>query len=238
MFLVARNLCARFFAMPRSAPKRKLRRSDTSAQVDSGGGQMDQVRAELGLGSYAAGVGAVAAIGAGVAAVRSGRVAQAANKLTGRAVMVHGTGERLVGNQLRPKAGSPGSPSDAMVFGWNPGSKNSSQWLPENAANYSSRVRGEGLPDYNVVIGKVKKSKTDLGKPGSNPNIIRSSAPVNIKQVVKSPGATGVSYETYAKELDRALKKAGAPTRGKLSNKIKDAKRRAAYRRSDKGGVS
>jgi hypothetical protein len=182
--------------------------------------------------------GAKAAQVAGRAAVATGIPARAANKLTGRAVMVHGTGERLVGKQLRPRAGSPGSPSDAMVFGWNPMSKNSSQWLPENAANYSNRVGGEGPPDYNVVIGKVKKSKTDLGKPGSNPNIIRSSAPVDIKQVVKSPGATGVSYETYAKELERALKKAGAPTRGKLSNKINDAKRRAAYKRSDKGGVS
>lgn len=47
--------------------------SDTTAKADAGGGQMEAVRAELGLGAYAAGVGAAATIGAGVAAVAAMR---------------------------------------------------------------------------------------------------------------------------------------------------------------------
>lgn len=47
--------------------------SDTTAKADAGGGQAEAVRAELGLGAYAAGVGAVATVGAGVAAVAAMR---------------------------------------------------------------------------------------------------------------------------------------------------------------------
>ena len=46
--------------------------TDTSAKADAGGGQMESVRGELGLGAYAAGIGATAAIGAGIAAAKSG----------------------------------------------------------------------------------------------------------------------------------------------------------------------
>lgn len=79
MFLAGCNLCGRFFAMAakKSKPLPKsggwlgvdTGTSDTTAKADAGGGQMEAVRAELGLGAYAVGVGAAATVGAGVAAV-------------------------------------------------------------------------------------------------------------------------------------------------------------------------
>ena len=87
--------------------------TDTSAKVDSGGGQMEAVRGELGLGAYAAGIGATAAVGAGVAAVRSGRVvnpvAAARNLAKGEKVVVHGTPNQLQGRFIEPRAESWGA---------------------------------------------------------------------------------------------------------------------------------
>ena len=65
--------------------------SDREAQADAGGGQMEQVRAELGLGAYAAGIGTTAAIGAGVAAIKSGSATKVANKAS-----------RVLGQSLKP----------------------------------------------------------------------------------------------------------------------------------------
>lgn len=63
------------FVSPRNrGRKQTVSNTDTQLKIDAGGGQMEQVRAELGLGAYAAGVGVTAAIGAGIAAARSLRV--------------------------------------------------------------------------------------------------------------------------------------------------------------------
>jgi len=77
--------------------------TDTSAKIDAGGGQMEQVRAELGLGAYVAGVGATAAIGAGIAAARSGAVGRAVNKIGDKTVLLaHGGAADLVGGKINP----------------------------------------------------------------------------------------------------------------------------------------
>jgi len=168
--------------------------------------------------NLAAGVGgAKAAQVAGRAVAATGIPARAVNKLTGKTVMVHGTGERISGKVLLPAKGSVASPNTSVVFGWNPQSKGSQRglgnmtddWVAELAGNYSKKSSSGNIPEYNVVVGKVKKSLTDLGKPGSNPNIIRASGPVEIAQVVKSSGAPGVSFDVYSKELNKALRRAG-----------------------------
>jgi len=232
------------FVSPRNkGRKQTVSNTDTQLKIDAGGGQAEDVKSQLGLGAYTAAVGTTAAIGAGIAAARSGVGARAVNKLTGKTVIVHGTPHKLVGKTLNPTRGSRANPDEVVLFGWNPRSKNAYGNLERSAAQYS-RVSGRG--DYversdfqrNVVIAKVKKSKTDLGKPGSNPDIIQSSAPAKIVSVVKAPKAGEVSEEVYRKQLYAALRKAGAPIGGKTSAKVGEIKRKIQYARSNRRSTS
>jgi hypothetical protein len=57
-----------------SSRKPRSTSSDNTAKADAGGGQMEQTRAQLGLGAYAFGVGATSAAAAAVAAAKTGRL--------------------------------------------------------------------------------------------------------------------------------------------------------------------
>jgi hypothetical protein len=146
--------------------------SDREAQADAGGGQMEQVRAELGLGAYAAGIGAAGAIGAGVAAVKSGAAARAVNKATGKSVVVHGSS---VGGlkKIEPRAGSAALPYDKAAFAWNPAaykSKDGMSGLLWDTRSYTSK----SLPDVNELRkGTVYVAKT----PTKNLKKIKEASP-------------------------------------------------------------
>jgi len=207
--------------------------TDTTAKADVGGGQMEQVRAELGLGAYVAGVGATAAIGAGIAAARSGVGARAANKLTGRTVVLHGTGEVLKnpktgvpyrfdakgkpldkGAILEPRKGSPALPDTPAVFGWNPKYLDGMGHVENQLQIYSNQARSFGyaadaagfVPQKQVVVGTAK-TKT-VRPQGSNDAIQEVLGPVKIKQIVK----TDLPMMEYYEQLGKATKKAGAKT--------------------------
>lgn len=212
--------------------------TDTSAKVDSGGGQMEAVRGELGLGAYAAGIGTTAAIGAGVAAVKSGRAAQAVNKVTGKTVLVHGTGNKLEGTALRPVGGSPGAPNEKVVFGWNPLNKGAKDTIPINVQEYAAKTWNMAdVPEYNVVIGKAPSRA--VTKVEGNPAILKSTEPAKIKAVVKA----NVDYETYVNNLNKALKKAGAPLKGDsrfgpMGDRVERIRRQMQYRRNNRNSTA
>lgn len=227
--------------------------SDTEAKADVGGGQMEQVRAELGLGAYAFGVGAAGAIGAGVAAVKSGRVvnpvAAAQNLVKGERVIVHGTANPIKGKTLQPTSGSNYSAiakgNEPMVFGFNPRDKGASTNVPGGAEYYAGRTFNEatGLPiqnpQYNVVVGKAtKKAVTD--RPDAGVGVVTSSAPVKISGVVKAPSPQGsVTYDQYVKALQKEIRKAGSSLRGeenRLAKRVNDIRRSRKLRNAP--GVS
>lgn len=228
--------------------------TDTSAKVDSGGGQAEAVRGELGLGAYAAGIGATAAIGAGVAgAVRSGRAAQAVNKLTGQRVIVHGTNNQLKnlktgkplefkasgrpstrGAVLEPRAGSAGSPDKPVVFGWNPQQRASRARPVIYSSPEMYATKGESAINPQIVVGKVSSRKTRFRDPDllGNPkgkNVVESSAPVKIKTVVKY-------NDNYMDNLEKALKRAGAPVPLNYT-RIEKIQQRIQNKRNFKKGV-
>jgi len=187
------------------------------------------------------------AMAGGRALAKTGVAARIANRVTGKTVMVHGTPNKIVGDSLLPKYGSNAAPGESALFGWNPRSKNAKTTLAENAARYSE-MSGRGpiegiVPERNVVVAKVKTSKTNLGQPGSSPDFVRSSDPAKIVSVVKAPGSPGVTYESYIKELNKALRKAGSPIRGenpvgRLGDRVERIRRQLKYKLSDRNGVS
>jgi len=218
--------------------------SDTEAKADAGGGQMEQVRAELGLGAYAFGVGAAGAIGAGVAAVKSGRVvnpvAAARNAVKGERVVVSGTAFPIKGKTLQPTSGSNYSAAvknnEALVFGFNPRNPGASRNVPGGAEYYAGRGFNEatGLPihnpQYNVVVGTTPKKA--VTKVSGGQGVVTSSAPVKISGVVKAPSPQGsVTYDQYVKALQKEIRKAGSSLRGE-QNRL--AKRMKEIRESKK----
>jgi len=174
------------FVSPRNKGRRQtVSNTDTELKIDAGGGQMEQVRAELGLGAYTAAVGTTAAIGAGIAAVRSGVAARAMNKVRGEVVGLHGSPVKGL-KQIEPRL-SEWSPkgSPPKVFAANPAG------APSNAP------RGAGIPmaretaqDYALGYGKtvkptepgsiyVVKGKRDKAA-GKNPLIFSSPKPMRV----------------------------------------------------------
>jgi len=196
--------------------------SDTEAKADAGGGQMEQVRAELGLGAYAFGVGAAGALAEGVVAVRSGRVvnpvAAARNAARGERVVVSGTPRKIKGASLNPKLGE--ELDTAVVYSWNPRGPYSKEWLAQNSDAFS-RGAGQGFPNThnaqrNVVVGTVKKSSTFPHHGGMESEAFISTTPINIKAVVKAPvdPLSDAANQKFAKQLEREIRKAGSSLRG------------------------
>jgi len=200
--------------------------TDTSAKADAGGGQMEQVRAELGLGAYTAAVGTTAAIGAGIAAVRSGRVvnpvAAARNIIKGEKVVIHGTPNKLTGQFIEPRAESWGAQEigKPVVFNFDPRAANATGTVPYRVQEYSNPslyFDPTKKSDFNVVIGRTPKSSVKTAK---STGYTYSESPVSIDKVLKS----NKSPEKLAAELQRELRKLGTQMRGEpITQKAKTA---------------
>lgn len=154
------------------------------------------------------------------AVVKSGVPARLTNKLKNQSVVVHGTGRPIVGNQIRPTAGSPGSPNEAVVFAWNPKySPPDQKWIAPAAGEYAGRpyykggveVPGEG----NVVVGTVKNKNLVKGEYKGSP-IVASKGPMKINKVVKYDSNTSV----YQKALEQALQRQGIRVKPNLLEQI------------------
>lgn len=185
-----------------------------------------QDTAIAGIGVSSAGVGRLA----GRAIARTGVPARIANVVTRQKVIVHGTPNRIQGNFIRPAAGSPGSPNEAVVFGWNPRHKGSKQFVPSSAREYT---QGTG----SAVVAKVPKSSlksihAEKGNVGAKqtPWVVSKSP----ARVVSQVPANSKNYES---ELAKALKRAGAPLRGPKKTPIKDMRQRAKTRSANKRSV-
>lgn len=196
----------------------------TSAVADAGGGQMESVRGELGLGAYTVGIGTTAAIGAGVAAVRSGRVvnpvAAARNALKGERVFVTGTPNKLKGSVIKAKLSDQLGDTKA-VYVWDPRAEYSRQTLSDRAASFAqgrNAIKAKN-PQNNVVIVKAKKANVlphdDFGL-GDEAKIVIQDAP--ILSVVKA------NSPTYEQELRRALARQGEFLRGR--NRVEAVKQK------------
>jgi hypothetical protein len=165
--------------------------------------------AALGTG-YIVGKAAVTAAGA---VTKTGLPQRLKNTLLNQSVVVHGTGRPIVGNQIRPTAGSPGSPNKAVVFAWNPKYNPPDQkWIASSAGEYAGKpyykggveVPGQG----NVVIGTVKNKnlvRGEFGEYKTSSPIVASTGPMKIKEIVKYDADT----QRYVKNLERALQRQG-----------------------------
>jgi len=176
--------------------------------------QQAAINAAYAAGGYVAGKVFSKAAGA---VVESGLPNRLKNTLLNQSVVVHGTGRPIVGNQIRPTAGSPGSPNEAVVFSWNPKYNPPDQkWIGPAAGEYAGRpyykggveVPGEG----NVVVGTVKNKTLKQGEYKGSP-IVASKGPMKINEVVKYDSNTSV----YQKALEKALQKQGIRVKPNLS---------------------
>jgi len=163
------------------------------------------------------------------AAVNSGIPARIGNKVTGQKVLVHGTPdfEKLIGNKLMPKAGSPGSPTEKVVFGYNP------QFKGSGSADYlEGSVKQYTGPKGGAIIAKFpKKSLKNLEYQESNAGLVNQMAakgnpldPKNPPWVLsKSPARivakVPVAGGDFKNQLARELKLAGAPLRDSTREK-------------------
>jgi hypothetical protein len=182
------------------------------------------VNASYLAGGYVAGKAVSKVAGA---VVESGLPNRFKNTLLNQSVVVHGTGRPIVGNQIRPTAGSPGSPNEAVVFAWNPKySPPDQKWIAPAAGEYAGRpyykggveVPGEG----NVVVGTVKNKNLAKGEYEGSP-LAMSKGPMKINEVVKYNSNTSV----YQKALEKALQRQGIRVKPNASE-IRASKKLAA----------
>lgn len=198
--------------------------TDTSAKADAGGGQMEAVRGELGLGAYAAGIGATAAIGAGIAAARSPLGRRATRAVTGRqtSYFVHGSPTKGI-KKLDPKYETMPDkivsepffeerwpegvdPSQANLYGWPitkaSGQKGSSNVLiPKNDLQHSVKdSAGYAWGGGSLYIAKAPRKH--VGYDGDN----SITAPSKVIAEIRTPGKTA---DQIVKETEKALKKLG-----------------------------
>ena len=176
----------------------------------------------------ATGGGIVAAQKGIRAAVNSGIPARIGNKVTGQTVVVHGTGQPIVGKTIKPMAGSAYSPNKPAAFSWNTElgkGKNSGQdWIYSNVQEYANRpyynsAATKEVPGLgNIVIGKTKTK--DAIPELSSKSVIASSKPITITKVFRNnPNLDSYkNKEAFIKEL----KKAGVKTESNIAKKLLD----------------
>jgi len=202
--------------------------TDTSAKADAGGGQAEQVRAELGLGAYTAAVGTTAAIGAGIAAVRSGAVGRAVNKIGDKTVLLHGSptsGLRSIEPRVPPKG--PNAGKGAKVYGmrtdtdpikqkiWGPlhtPGKDLSSSIKASigyARGTSSWLKPKTGPNQgSVYVIRTPRKTTDLSTELVERGIIATGSTSRGKVVTEIQLGTK-SQEQIVKEIQKGLRRAG-----------------------------
>lgn len=194
--------------------------ADTSAKADAGGGQMEAVRGELGLGAYAAGIGATAAIGAGVAAVKSGRVAQAVNKVRGQEVLIHSSPRQNLKTIFAQTSSDRTRmlPDESLSFAARPAAKGSQRYIPDYVADLQSALRGSsvgvagGTKPQSVYVTKAPK-KTVIPYQAQG---VWGRTPSNQK-VVTEITMSGKTQQQLVDEIAAATRRAGQPLRPEYS---------------------
>jgi len=181
--------------------------TDTSAKIDAGGGQMEQVRAELGLGAYVAGVGATAAIGAGIAAAKTPVGRRAVNKFTKQEVLLHG--RKTAGySEIKPMGGKyEGLPESERMYAvaWYDNPQVARDFNLAKSYGFSSP---EKLGTVYAVRGKAKTfTQGDYVSPANFKTDLIVQSPKNQK-VVGSVNLTGNTSADDA-AIAKMLKKAG-----------------------------
>jgi len=187
--------------------------TDTSAKIDAGGGQMEQVRAELGLGAYVAGVGATAAIGAGIAAARSGVGARAVNKLTGQQVMIHASPTRGL-TQIDPRSGSRALPKETVVFGFD----TKAELFPtQGAALMPGQVHQKATSRGSVYVVKTPRQSVRDRSSDVGDYVLTSTAPAKVVKELPIPEGVGQIRTPQVEAYDVALRTAVQRAGGKLA---------------------
>jgi len=214
--------------------------TDTSAKADAGGGQAEQVRAELGLGAYTAAVGTTAAIGAGIAAVRSGVAARAVNKVTGKTVVVHGSATKNL-KMIEPRVAPARPEVGAKVFASRPTktvvpydmeaiSRTARHYVAERAAGIAAK-QGKAITRYegSVYVAKVPKKSLEGNA------FVTSPVPAKVVKELPIYGPMPYKHSDLpiedVKKLERAFRQAGGvPLKGPKQPKVKIPKNRGPVR--------
>jgi hypothetical protein len=220
----------------------------TSAKVDAGGGEMDAVRRELGLGAYAAGIGTTAAIGAGVAAVRSGVAARVANKVTGQTVIVHSSPAKGL-KTIEPRIAPARPEMGARVYAARPfqevGTHDPYEMVVRTGKHYIRErnlelavKRGESISKYegSMYVAKVP-SKTLEGPRGfvSSPasaKVVKEIPILGQFQKVSDDYSLAARHLAqrldleYAQKLEKAFRRAGGRVKGKKPKEPKMPKQK------------
>jgi len=192
--------------------------AETLDQVYAGGMIKAGTQGEKALAKQAAinaaALGAGVAVGYGVskaagAAQKYGVVPRLLNKIKGETVLVHGTNQNIVGDQLIPKSGSVGSPNVSVVYSVNPNNSQGLRNSYETVMNYSSKASNVNSRVYRdqqqIVIGKTKTKnlinptetefrnlnsknplQTPIGKVKDEAVVVTKN-PIDIVKVLKNP---------------------------------------------------
>lgn len=172
----------------------------------------------------------------------TGIVPRVVNRATGKVVVVHGTGQPIVGKTINPRAGSAYSPDKPAAFVWNTeyGKGKEQDWIYRNVQEYANRpyydpvtkkeVPGKG----NIVIGTTKPK--DAIPSLSSKSVIASTKPVQITKVFQNnPNLNSYeNKEAFIKELKKAGVKTDPNIAKKLLDKAEAAKLARRRRQADK----
>lgn len=184
---------------------------------------------------------ATSAASAGKSLIASGIIPRAINKLARRQIVVHATGNPVIGNVLNPRAGSPSSPNKPVVFSWStdftkPGympNKITRPYKPydqEWIATSGKTIGDRGAAEQNFVIGRT--SKTNLTYPELKGSAINAHPnPVKIVDVVQNPLD---NLDDFVRSLRAAGVKTEPNAAEKLARAIADKFKAAKLRKIDK----
>lgn len=179
------------------------------------------------LGNAATVIGAAkAAPGVAKAVKSTGAPAKLANIVTGKKVVVHGSPTKGL-KTIKPTYGSRGAPTETVGWGFNPSVKGAKTSITNNSRGYA---QGSG----SLYVAKASKKATTYPE-GFGKAITKSTKPM---KVVKEIKVAGKSQTQIQAELKDALKKSGAAAKGVgVKGKVKQAKTKAQYRKSNKNSV-
>jgi len=165
---------------------------------------------DLAVGAVGAGVGR--ATGKAVTAVaNTGVPARVVNKVIGRKVVVHGSPvSRLT--KIEPSVGSNQLPESNVMFGWDPSKKGMQNQITRQAGKFTSKNQGSQVGS--LYVTSIKKSDV------VTPDKLLNTGQVVSKgsgQVLKEIPASGKSFREMDAELQRQLRRYGAPAKPQVS---------------------
>jgi hypothetical protein len=152
---------------------------------------------------------AVTAVGRTVA--NTGVPARVVNKVTGQKVVVHGSPvSRLT--KIEPSVGSNQLPESNVMFGWDPSKKGMQNQITRQAGKFTSKNQGSQVGS--LYVTSIKKSDV------VTPDKLLNTGQVVSKgsgQVLKEIPASGKSFREMDSELQRQLRRFGAPAKPQVS---------------------